>query len=119
MCGDPVDLDLDEEDDWREAERGIMTAFAMGKLREAYAHADAGGQALHLMEHSGGLYPNAPTCFRRTRRFAHLIDNNRERLVATARRLGVRRIVVSRDGKRGQHIDLCGRPLERAIAEAS
>jgi len=91
--------------------------FQMMDLLAAYEFADQGGQALHLMNHSGGKYPGAPTCFKRTNSFAHLMDKDKERLVATARRLGVRRIVVSREGVRGQHIDLCGQPLVRALAE--
>ena len=59
-----------------------------------------------------------PACFARSETFAHLLDYDHDRLVATARRLGVRVIKVDRQGRRGQHIDLCGRPLERAISEA-
>ena len=62
-----------------------------------------------------------PKCFRQARdagkSWGHLIDNDRERLETTARRLGVRVIKVSRPGRNGQHIDLCGRPLERAMEE--
>ena len=58
-----------------------------------------------------------PACFHRARKWAHLMDLNRERLVETAIRLGVKKIVVANEGLRGQHIDLCGAPLEKAIKE--
>lgn len=48
---------------------------------------------------------------------AHLLDANESRLIKTAKRCGVRVIKVSRRGKRGQHIDLCGKPLEKALRE--
>lgn len=59
-------------------------------------------------------------CFRKTNRqkWAHLCDDDMERLKALARRLGVKRIKVSKEGQRGQHIDLCGAPLRKAIGEA-
>lgn len=93
-----------------------MKLFAMRDLKGAYAYSNSGGQSLHLMCHSGGIYPNAPTCFRGTKEFGHLFDLNEERLVTTARRLGVRQVVVSRRGTTSQHVDLCGRPLEMAKA---
>lgn len=95
-----------------------MKIFYPRRLRDAYTYADSGGQCLHLMDHSGGCYPNAPSCFKRAKRFAHLIDHDYDRLISTARRLGVRNVVVSRIGKRGQHVDLCGKPLERALKES-
>jgi hypothetical protein len=53
--------------------------------------------------------------FKRYRTWAHLFDQNRVRLEETASGLGVRVIKVDRPGARGQHIDLCGRPLARAM----
>ena len=93
-----------------------MRLFEMREIKESLEYAESGGQALHLMSHSGGTYPNAPDCFRRTSEFAHLIDMDKERLIATAKRLGVRVIKVSREGHEGQHIDLCGKPLAKAKA---
>lgn len=93
-----------------------MRVFLMRDLAAAYTYAEAGGQALHLMAHSGGCYPGAPRCFQQTTEFGHLLDMDRDRLVATARQLGVRVIKVSREGQRGQHIDLCGKPLANAKA---
>jgi len=42
-----------------------------------------------------------------------------ERLTATARQLGVRRIVVDQEKTEKQHVDLCGKVLERAIEMAN
>ena len=98
-----------------------MKEFEMMKVLDAIAWSAAGGQALHLMNHSGGLYSyreRVPECFKRTKTFGHLFDQDEERLEATARRLGVRRVVVAKRGTKRQHVDLCGRPLERAMVEA-
>lgn len=93
-----------------------MKLFAERELLAAYEHAKKGGQALHLFG-SPGLSPGAPACFKRSNEAGHLFDYDRHRLIRTAKRFGVRIIKVSRLGRRGQHIDLCGRPLENAKAE--
>ena len=95
-----------------------MRLFAERQLLQAYDYAQQGGQALHLFS-DPGVYPGYPNCFKRSREAAHLIDYNINRLIATARRLGVRVIKVGRKSQRGQHIDLCGKPLQRAKDEAS
>jgi hypothetical protein len=75
-------------------------------------YSKAGGQALHLHNMVG---PNAPGCFKRDvangGNVAHLFDMDKERLVKTARKLGVRVIHIDREGTDKQHIDLCGKPL--------
>lgn len=96
-----------------------MKQFAQNELRAAYAHAAAGGQALHVCDARQFVTAAAPACFRRAREFAHLIDANRARLEATARKLGVRVVKVERPGRVGQHVDLVGKPLERAKAVAT
>lgn len=93
-----------------------MKLFAERELLAAYEHAKTGGQALHLFS-DPGLWPGAPACFKKTREAGHLIDYDTPRLIRTAKSFGVRVINVSRRGQRGQHIDLCGRPLEAAKAE--
>jgi len=99
-----------------------MKAFAKSAIREAVAYAAAGGQALHVWcataETIRGCFGQAPACFKRGGRLAHLFDQDMDRLCGTVRRLGVRRVVVSREGHPYQHIDLCGAPLRRALAEA-
>jgi hypothetical protein len=92
-----------------------MKLFPRRQIREAMAHAGAGGQALHVMGGSFAyLRPDTPSCFKGRSEIAHLFDQNRDRLIKTAKRFGVRVIKVERDGGEGQHIDLCGKPLERA-----
>ncbi len=92
-----------------------MKLFARRELRSALAHAAAGGQAL-LVHAWGG--PSRYGCFNGASVIGKLLDQDRARLVATARRLGVRRIVVDRPGQRGQHVDLVGGPLAKAKQEA-
>ena len=78
----------------------------------------AGGQVLEEWDKSYTYGPGAPTCFR-GKNFVKLYDNDTDRLMATARRLGVRVIHVDRRGEPGaQHIDLVGQPMRRAIREA-
>lgn len=60
-----------------------------------------GGQALHVY---GALpFDSAPAVFKRNKEWAHLFDQDRARLMATTRKLGVRVIVVDHNGRRGQH----------------
>lgn len=98
-----------------------MKLFLKRELLKAYKYAADGNQALHIMEPIEPFKssPKTPKCFREASLWGHLIDYDFERLKKTAMRLGVRRIVVSRHNQTGQHIDLCGKPLERAIEEAT
>ena len=94
-----------------------MTLFKTKQVNEAMDFAEAGGQALHVWK---GAWPGKkPRCFANGQQWGHLLDMDIERLKATARRLGVRVIKASRVGRRGQHIDLCGRPLAKAIEEST
>lgn len=93
-----------------------MKIFEERQIREAYAHAQEGGQALHLMAgRYAYLRDDTPSCFKGRRQIAHLFDQDKERLTRTAKRFGVRVILVEREGTHQQHIDLCGKPLERAM----
>lgn len=96
-----------------------MRRFEVLELREAMAYADSGGQALHLHKIIGDKH-KAPKCFvaavKRGEFIAHLIDQDKTRLVAIVKKLGVNIIVVEREGTPSQHIDLCGGPLKKAIA---
>ena len=94
-----------------------MKRFEMKEAVEAQDFADEGGQALHVCETTVKLGPAAGCCFSEVRRWAHLIDRDADRLAKTARRLGVRVIKIGRPGARGQHVDLCGKPLEKAMKE--
>ena len=94
-----------------------MKSFQQSEIAAAYDYAKSGGQALHLM---GGwvasLNSRTPKCFKGRNVIAHLFDQDSQRLISTARKLGVRVILVEHLQTSRQHIDLCGRPLERALA---
>ena len=90
-----------------------MKIFQMEEVFEAYEHAKDGGQALHLHTINQG-HP----LFRRYPVIAHLFDQNLDRLILTAKRLGIRVVKVEYPGSHRQHVDLCGKPLERAVAMA-
>jgi hypothetical protein len=96
-----------------------MKYFSHREIYEARAYAAKGGQALHVWKpgEAGKTWPGAPGVFKRNMTWAHLFDQDVERLQATARRLGVRVIAVQDRRTRDQHIDLCGKPLKRAIKE--
>ena len=94
-----------------------MKVFQQDQVKEAKAYALAGGQALHLhriiVDRS-----RAPRCFvsaiDRGEDIAHLFDQDAQRLIATAKKLGVKVILVEHPGTPRQHIDLCGIPLRKA-----
>src|SRR5688572_17704211 len=86
-----------------------MKRFEMMQQREAVSHSLRGGQALHVHTFNAG-HP----LFKRYPVIAHLFDQDKSRLIATARKLGVRVIKVEYEGESAQHIDLCGKPFERA-----
>lgn len=96
-----------------------MKSFECLELPEALAFAAAGGQALHLHQIIVDER-KAPRCFVRAvargEQIAHLFDQDEARLIATARRLGVNVVVVEHRGEEGQHVDLCGGPLRKAMA---
>lgn len=97
-----------------------MKQFKAKEVRSALEHAAQGGQALHIFNEDGSMcsaFPKAPAVFKRSYPWAHLFDQNLERLQETARRLGVKVIKVDRQGTMRQHIDLVAGPLERAMKE--
>ena len=96
-----------------------MKYFGSKEIHEARQHALDGGQALHEnpLHTSQTLARHVPACFERSARAAHLFDQDVARLISTARRLGVVRIFVDCRGGKSQHIDLCGKPLQRALLE--
>ena len=65
------------------------------------------------------LLPGFVAAVDRGEDIVHLFDLDEARLVATARNLGVRVIVVERPASPRQHIDLCGAALRRAVDLAS
>lgn len=94
-----------------------MTHYSKAKdLPLAMADAAAGGQALFTHMWSAGS--EAPACFQGTRLIGKLFDQDVDRLKQTALQLGIKRICVHRKGGPGQHVDLVGSPLKKAIQEA-
>lgn len=95
-----------------------MKHFVMREVEAAIRYSAVGGQALHTHRIIVD-WEKAPACFRsaveRGENIAHLFDRDVVRLVATAKKLGVRVILVERRGQEGQHIDLCGAPLRKAL----
>jgi hypothetical protein len=87
-------------------------------IREAIQHAESGGISLHVWKHPRGYPHDIPKCFEQSESWGHLFCQKIELLERVARRFGVRNVVVSKIGKLRQHVDLCGKPLEKAI-EAS
>ncbi len=94
-----------------------MKLFKHREVKEAIAYALAGGQALHVWNPTDEERRRAPIAFRARGPWAHLLDQNLDRLVQTAKRLGVKTIKVGKEGHRHQHIDLCAGPLCRALLE--
>ena len=99
-----------------------MKHFIDWDVQEAKNWAAGGGQALHthsiIVDRS-----RAPSCFVRAvdrgEKIAHLFDQDRDRLERTVRGLGVKVVVVERRGEPGQHVDLCGGPLRKALSRCS
>lgn len=89
-----------------------MKRFEQNEIRAAREHAAQGGQALHV--HRINMVGHQ--LFRRYPEIAHLFDQDIDRLRATARSLGVRVIVIEKTGTPSQHVDLCGKPFEKAKA---
>lgn len=80
--------------------------------------ADLGGIAIHTMDESfAHLRKDTPSCFKGRGDIAHMFDQNKARLTTNAKKLGVRVIKIEREGQEGQHIDLCGSPLNKALAK--
>jgi hypothetical protein len=94
--------------------------FSQNELREALAHAAAGGVALHLHRIIVDR-KKAPRVFvqalDRGEDLAHLFDQDIARLKQTAFNLGVRVVLVHHPDTPRQHVDLVGGPLRRALAE--
>lgn len=96
-----------------------LRAFRTLELNDAYKFASEGGAALHLHNIIVN-YQRAPKCFIRDVRagkpIAHLFHADALVLNQLAKQLGVKVILIERPGQHGQHIDLCGAPLVKALA---
>lgn len=88
---------------------------ARSDFKQAIADAENGDQA--LFTHAWGM-SSGPKCFQAAKIIGKLFDQHAARLEVTARSLGVRRVKICRLGHPWQHVDLVGKPLERAIERA-
>ncbi len=86
-----------------------MKQFGYGEVKLARAYSYDGEQALYVIKTNCNhkLYPRYPE-------LGHLFDQNKSRLIFFARRFGVKRVIIKREGSKKQYITLCGKPLERA-----
>lgn len=95
-----------------------LRLFRSNEYLAALRYVAEGGQALHVWRpplRDGKIrWPGAPRVFLRHREWAHLFDQNKERLIETAKKLGVNVIYIHKENTIKQHIDLCGCPLEKA-----
>lgn len=87
-----------------------MKQFESRELDRAILYAMSGGQALHVHPFT----QSGHRTFRKYTEAAHLFDQNTDRLVKTAKKLGVRVINIEHAGTNKQHIDLCAGPLQKA-----
>jgi len=100
-----------------------MKLFQTKQVTAAINYGASGGLVLHMMPPGfAKAFPGAPKALTeapgkpgRPGQFAHLICSDLEKLEKAARRLGVKNIVVHHLHGRGQHIDLFGKPLRKAI----
>lgn len=90
-----------------------MKLFQRNQIDEALEYASRGKQSLHIYPSLKRM--NAPKMFMRYSTWGHLLDQQPGRLRKTAKRLGVKIVKIHKPGTKSQHVDLCGRPLDRAI----
>lgn len=87
------------------------------EVREARAHAMAGGIAVHLHKI---VFPHSPECFKRAvargEYIAHVFCQDAKELERLGRSMGVRVIYIDKPGTDRQHIDMCGAPLKKLLA---
>lgn len=88
----------------------IMKRFEMRQLKEAIDFSMQGGQSLHVH-----TLNNGHRMFKRYPLIGHLFDQDEQRLRSLAKKLGVNVIKVEHINTPKQHIDLCGKPFEKAI----
>lgn len=90
--------------------------FQQRDIREARAHALAGGIAVHL---HCFVFPNSPQCFKaavkRGEEIAHVFGQDADELKEIARAMGVRVLFIDKPGTASQHLDLCGAPLKKLL----
>lgn len=95
-----------------------MRVYGAWDVEEAVEYAKTGEIAIHLHRIIG---PTAPGCFKRDIAvglpIAHVFGCDELQLRVIAKRCGVRVVVIDRPGTDRQHIDMCGAPLRKLLAE--
>lgn len=91
----------------------LVVSFTAKQLHLAMGYAMGGGIAIHT--YNALPMKRAPLCFKRSKGWAHLFDQDKDRLISVARAFGVRVVKVHHEGTEKQHIDLCGVPLGKAL----
>ncbi len=90
-----------------------MKLFKSAQIRKALEYSKGGKQSLHV--YTPAFFPkNVPPVFTKSKEWAHLFDQDKARLIETAKSLGVKKIYVHHENNQKQHIDLCGLPLKKA-----
>ena len=93
-----------------------LQVFQCEEIQAAYAHAAAGGIAVHL--HSI-VFPHSPQCFRRAvkrgEQIAHVFGQDAVELRRLAREIGIKVVFIDKEGTPRQHLDACGAPLKRLL----
>lgn len=97
---------------------GVMTKIDDAELRrrllEDRCYLRPGEtMVLHIWHPSADERARSIVPFRWAERWAHLFGDDADELVKVAKIFGVRRPFVHRRGLKGQHVDLCGGPLDR------
>lgn len=76
----------------------------------------SGGQALHVYKTRSDP-KKTKRCYRGKENWGFILDQNNRRLRVTAKRLGVKRIVIRGEGEEFQHLAIFGNQLKKAINE--
>ena len=96
-----------------------MKIFKWREQRAAMEYAARGWQALHVFPPSPFMkIPARHPSFKRANKWAHLFDQDYLRLLETSRKLGIASAIVEHFNQPGQHVDLCGKPLAKAMKAA-
>lgn len=92
-----------------------MKLFRRNQTREAIRFSKEGGQSLQPFIKTLVFCGGRGDFFKHPQRAARLFDQNTARLITTIRKFGINTIHVHLVGTDKQHVDLTGKPLERAM----
>jgi len=92
-----------------------MKLFRRSQTREAIHYAIDGGQALQPFIKTSVFCGGCGNFFKYPQRAARLFDQDYKRLVETIKSFGINSVHVHLEGQDKQHVDVVGKPLERAM----